>query len=93
MHFSQPKTKISTGKRSEDATHLNAILQYLLASKGHYLIPFPLMFFVQTVNCCGIMGVVSTEHASGTDIGNDARHLLLEVRGKISRVRQLMSRL
>lgn len=30
----------------------------------------------QTVECCGIMGVVSTEHATS----NDARHLLLEVR-------------
>lgn len=29
----------------------------------------------QTVECCGIMGVVSTEHSTS----NDARHLLLEV--------------
>ena len=29
--------------------------------------------------CCGIMGVVSTEHATGNDPANDARALLLEV--------------
>lgn len=30
--------------------------------------------------CCGIMGVVSTEHATGNDPASDARALLLEVR-------------
>lgn len=29
--------------------------------------------------CCGIMGVVSTEHATGNDPSSDARALLLEV--------------
>lgn len=32
----------------------------------------------ESAKCCGIMGVVSTEHATGSDIANDARHLLLE---------------
>eukprot|EP00903_Cladosiphon_okamuranus_P009468 g9023.t1 len=32
----------------------------------------------EKVDCCGIMGVVSTEHATGNDPSSDARALLLE---------------
>lgn len=37
---------------------------------------------VVQAECCGIMGVVSTEHASGSEPAVDARALLLEVRGR-----------
>lgn len=52
---------------------------------------FPLLSFLvhestiprrrtRQAECCGIMGVVSTEHATGNDPASDARALLLEVR-------------